>query len=66
MVGPARGVVAGAVFGGVLALIEPSFAVLLGGEPATWSGGDVWLAAGLAALGCAIAGAAVSGRGTAA
>ena len=63
--GRGRGVVAGAIFGGVLAVIEPAFAVLLGADPAAWSGTSVWLAGGVTALGCAIAGlAAASGRDT--
>ncbi|MGI9149070.1 MAG: hypothetical protein ACR2IK_21405 [Chloroflexota bacterium] len=63
--GPGRAAVSGAVFGGVLAAIEPAFAVLLGGDPVGWSGLSVWLAGGLSVLGCATAGlAAASGRDT--
>jgi hypothetical protein len=64
--GRGRLAVASAIFGGMLALIEPPFAVLLGADPAVWSGSEtsLWLAGGLAVLGCAIAGLAASGRGT--
>jgi hypothetical protein len=61
-----RAAVAGAIFGAVLVLVEPPFAVLLGADPTMWSGNNLWLAGGLATLGCAIVALAVSGRGTAA
>jgi hypothetical protein len=63
---PWRALLAGAVFGGVLTLIEPPFAVLLGADPGVWSGTNLWLAGGLATLGCALVGLAASGRGRAA
>jgi hypothetical protein len=56
---------AGAVFGAVLAVIEPPFALLLGGDPTGWSGTPLVLASGLSALGCALVGFALSARRTA-
>jgi hypothetical protein len=60
-----RGIVAGAVFGITLSLIEPPFAMLLGADRATWSGSNLWLAAGLSTVACAALGATLSARGTA-
>jgi hypothetical protein len=48
----------GAAFGGVLALVEPPYAVLLGGEPSGWSAGQVALAGASAVLAGAALGAA--------
>jgi hypothetical protein len=67
--GPLRAAVAGGAFGLVLAAVEPSFVVLLGADPATWSGTDVTTAAELCAAICALIGPGVqgiglSGRGT--
>jgi hypothetical protein len=59
-----RAAAAGAVFGLVLALVEPPFAVFLGADPATWSGGDRWIGAAAALLVAAVIGI-VSARGTA-
>jgi hypothetical protein len=65
--GRGRAVVAGAVFGGVLAAIEPAFAVLLGADASVWSGTSVWLAGAGASGGCAVVGLLVaSGRDRAA
>jgi hypothetical protein len=49
----------GVAFGVVLSLVEPPFAVLMGGDPARWAAEQVGLAGGLAALGCAVAGAGI-------
>jgi hypothetical protein len=64
--GRGRGVLAGAMFGGVLAAVEPAYAVLLGADHAAWYGTNLWVAGGLTTLGCAMAGLAASGRDTAA
>jgi len=40
-----RAILAGAVFGLLLALVEPQFRILLGADPATWTGPSVWAAA---------------------
>ena len=67
--GPRRSAMAGAVFGAVLATIEPPFAVLLGADPAAF---PAWASAGLSTMACAVAALAMalwpdaSGRGTAA
>jgi hypothetical protein len=60
-----RGTLGGAAFGIALSAIEPPFAVLLGADPATWSGADLWLAAALCTAACAAIGAGLSARGTA-
>jgi hypothetical protein len=60
-----RAAAAGAMFGAVLAAVEPPFAVLLGGDRALWSGTPLLAAAAYSALGCAIVGLAVSARDTA-
>jgi len=54
----------GALFGLVLAAVEPPFAILLGADPAVWSGPSIVLAGAWSAGGCAIVGAALSGRDT--
>jgi hypothetical protein len=55
---------AGAVFGVALSLVEPPFAVLLGADPAAWSGaGLTFAAAGTTAL-CGVV-ALLSARGRA-
>ena len=53
---PARALAAGALFGLSLAAIEPSFLVLLGADPAPWSGIDVSIAAAVSAVTCALVG----------
>jgi len=40
-----RPLVAGAVFGLVLALVEPAYQVFLGADPRVWSGPSIWIAA---------------------
>jgi hypothetical protein len=61
-VGAGRAAVAGAVFGGMLAVMEPPFAVLLGADSAVWSASatNLWLAGCLSTLACAIAGYAIT------
>jgi hypothetical protein len=60
-----RGTLGGTAFGIVLSAIEPPFAVLLGADPATWSGINLWLAAALCTAACTAIGAGLSARGTA-
>jgi hypothetical protein len=60
-----RAATAGAVFAVALAAVEPPFAMLLGGDPAAWSGAPLLVATAWSVVGCAIVGLAVSGRGTA-
>lgn len=59
-------VVAGALFGAVFALLEPTFRQFLGADPATWSGPSVWIAFVASSLACAAIAPVVSARGTAA
>jgi hypothetical protein len=63
---PRRAAVAGAAFGLALAVVEPPFRVLLGGDASIWSGPSLWVAAAAAALSCAIVGTLLTFRGTAA
>jgi hypothetical protein len=56
---------AGAVYGLMLTLVEPPFAIFLGGDPGLWSGGRLLLG-GLATIAACAAIAPVSVRGTAA
>jgi hypothetical protein len=59
-----RSAIAGALFGLTLALVQPPFAILLGGDPGTWS--NTSLAAVLTMGGCTVVGLwSASGRGTA-
>ena len=67
-----RGAAAGALFGLTLALVEPAYALLLGGDAANWSGAQLWSAGVATIAACAVVGAitgrggaAASGRGTA-
>jgi hypothetical protein len=66
---PWRLAIAGGVFGGVLAAVEPPFALLLGADPATWSGTPLVLASTWSVIGCVSVGLglalALSARGTA-
>jgi hypothetical protein len=54
---------AAGLFGLTLAAIEPSFAVLLGADPAVWSGSEVVVAAGLSTAAGALLGLSVRGKG---
>lgn len=47
---------AGAMFGLALALVEPPFAVFIGGDPALWQGTSIWTAAALTVAACAVLG----------
>ena len=59
-----REAIAGACFGLTLAMVEPSWAIFLGGDPALWSGTNVLLAGAATVLACALV-APVSAQGTA-
>jgi hypothetical protein len=48
-----RAVLGGAAFGLVLSLVEPSYQVFLGADPALWTGPLVWVAAALTTPVCA-------------
>jgi hypothetical protein len=54
-----RAALGGLVFGVVLAVVEPPFAMLLGSDPAGWAVSQQLLAATSAGVGCALAGAAI-------
>jgi hypothetical protein len=55
---------AGAIFGLVLSLTGPSFAILLGGDAANWSGAALWAAGTGNVLGCALIGFSARGTGS--
>ncbi len=57
--GPLRASIAGALFGLTLAVLEPSFVVLLGADPATWSGPAVIVAGAFCTTMCALLGLSV-------
>jgi hypothetical protein len=54
-----RAALGGMVFGLVLAVVQPPFAVLLGSDPADWAWSQQALAGAVAGVGCALAGAAI-------
>ncbi len=58
-----RAVIAGAAFGLVLSLVEPSYQIFLGGDPAIWSGPAVWVAVVVTTLSCAALATIVTVRG---
>jgi hypothetical protein len=60
----ARATVAGAAFGLALAMAEPPFAILQGGDPALWSGPILWVGGAATAIACAVVGR-LSARDTA-
>jgi hypothetical protein len=60
-----RAVLAGAAFGLVLALVEPSYQMFLGALPALWTGPTLWIAAMGTTLVCAGLATVVTVRGTA-
>jgi hypothetical protein len=60
-----RAILAGAVFGLILALVEPPFRILLGADPAIWSGTPVWAAAVACGVVCATLATILSARGRA-
>jgi hypothetical protein len=61
----ARSVVAGGVFGLVLSLVEPSYQIFLGGDPAIWTGPAVWVAALATTVICAALATILTVRGRA-
>jgi hypothetical protein len=63
--GSFRALIAGGLFGLTLATLEPSFVVLLGADPATWSGPAMNTAATACTAICALLGLSVSGIGAA-
>jgi hypothetical protein len=60
-----RAVLAGAVFGLTLAIVEPADQLFLGSNPALWTGPARWLALPVTALVCAGLATLLSARGTA-
>jgi len=58
--GPARAALAGGLFGLTLAALEPSYVVLLGADPTTWSGPTVFEATTASTAMCALLGLAAS------
>ena len=54
-----RAALGGMLFGVVLAVVQPPFAILLGSDPAGWTPSEQVLAGALAGVGCALAGAAI-------
>ena len=54
-----RAALGGAAFGVVLTLVEPPYALLLGGEPSGWTATQQGLAGAVATLACTVAGAAI-------
>jgi hypothetical protein len=63
-IGPRRALAAGAVFGLVLAAVEPPFAILLGADPPNWSGPELLLAGVACVLGCAVTGSIARDTGS--
>jgi hypothetical protein len=61
----ARTAAAGAVFGALLAAIEPTFRMFLGANPLTWTGPNVWIDVVATAAACAAIAPVVSARGKA-
>jgi hypothetical protein len=59
-----RAVLGGAIFGLVLALIAPPWAILNGGDVGNWSGTALWAAAMGNVLGCALIGFSARGTGS--
>ncbi len=57
-------VTAGALFGAVFALLEPTFRQFLGADPGTWSGLGVWIALFATTVACAAIAPVLSARGT--
>jgi hypothetical protein len=61
---PWRAVLGGAIFGLVLSLIAPPFALLLGANAANWTGAALWAAPMGSAVGCALIGFTARGTGS--
>jgi hypothetical protein len=62
----ARVAMAGAAFGLVLSLVEPPFRILLGADPAVWSGPPLWVGVVATTAVCAAIATLLTARGTAA
>jgi hypothetical protein len=60
-----RALLGGAAFGLVLSLVEPSYEIFLGGDPAVWTGPLVWVAAVLTTAVCAALATILTVRGRA-
>jgi hypothetical protein len=60
--GLVRASIAGGLFGLTTAALEPPFVVLLGADPATWSGSTVLVATAVCAAICALLGLSVPNR----
>ena len=60
-----RAILGGAVFGVLLGMVEPPFRILLGGNPATWSGPPVWAAVIACGVVCAALATILSAPGRA-
>jgi hypothetical protein len=60
-----RAAFAGGLYGLVLSMVEPPFALLYGADPSGWTPADLAQAAGLAVAGCALVALSVTARGTA-
>ena len=58
--------VAGALFGAVFAVLEPSFRVFLGADPAAWTGPTVWIALVATSIASAVIATVINVRDTAA
>jgi hypothetical protein len=63
--GSRHAALAGAVFGAILAVVEPPFRVFLGGDPATWSTPSALIVAPITALACGVIATVVRVRGRA-
>jgi hypothetical protein len=59
-----RAAIAGGLFGLLLAVVEPPFAIFLGGDPALWSGASTLVAGAATVVACAVV-APISDPGTA-
>jgi hypothetical protein len=64
-IGTWRAGFAGGLYGLVLSMVEPPFAMLYGAEPSQWTPTDVGLAGTLAVVGCGLVALSLSARGTA-
>jgi hypothetical protein len=60
-----RAAIAGGAYGVILSLVQPPFAIIIGGDPALWSGANLLLASAATIAACAVV-APVSVPGTAA
>ena len=60
-----RAILGGAVFGLLLALVEPPYRILLGANPADWTGPPVWAAAVVCTVVCGALATILNARGRA-